>query len=136
MRKAIAGGRRIGYHPQRLAAAIAAVRAENVGQLSDDFNDRLRRRMSEVIEPEQTVTIRPTFLTRSRRSWRWIMRSPVSRVAAAAILVLAIGGVVLWFHGGGTTLVLADFLEPIVDAKTASTKRPPKDEPSPRIEGR
>jgi outer membrane lipoprotein-sorting protein len=105
-----------------LAAAVAAVRAENVGQPSDDFNDRLRRRMSEAIEPERAETTRPTFLTRSRTTWRWIMRSPVSRVAAAAILVLAIGGVVFWFHGGGTTPACADFLQPILEAKTVKYK--------------
>ena len=47
----------------------------------------------------QAEIIRPTFLTRSLTTWRWIMRSPVSRVAAAAIFVLAIAGVALWFHG-------------------------------------
>ena len=31
-------------------------------------------------------------------NWRWIMRSPVSRVAAATVFVLAIAGVALWFH--------------------------------------
>ena len=55
--------------------------------------------------------IRPALLTRSLDTWRWIMRSPVSRVAAAVVFVLAIGGVALWFHGGGTTPALADFLE-------------------------
>ena len=107
---------------QELTTAVAAVRAENAGQPSDGFNDRLRRRMAEVLEPEQAVTIRPTFLTRSRNTWRWIMRSPVSRVAAAAIFVLAIGGVALWFHGGGTTPACADFLQPILEAKTVTYK--------------
>ncbi|MGA2062819.1 MAG: hypothetical protein ABSG67_20290, partial [Thermoguttaceae bacterium] len=50
------------------------------------------------------------------------MRSPVTRVTAAAIFVLAIGGVALWFHGGGTTPAFADFLQPILDAKTVKYK--------------
>ncbi len=50
------------------------------------------------------------------------MRSPVSRVAAAAIFILAIGGVALWFHGGGTTPAFANFLQPLLDAKTVKYK--------------
>ena len=50
------------------------------------------------------------------------MRSPVSRVAAAAIFVLAIAGVALWFHGGGTTPAFADFLQPLLEAKTVKYK--------------
>ena len=50
------------------------------------------------------------------------MRSPVSRISAAAILALAIGGIALWFHGGGTTPAFANFIEPIVSAKTVTFK--------------
>ena len=50
------------------------------------------------------------------------MRSPISRATAAAIFVLAIAGVALWFHGGGTTPAFADFLQPILDAKTVKYK--------------
>lgn len=50
------------------------------------------------------------------------MRSPVSRFSAAAVLVLAIAGVALWFHGAGATHAFADFVEPIVEAKTAKFK--------------
>ena len=49
--------------------------------------------------------IHPTLLSRSLDTWRWIMRSPVSRIAAAVIFVLAVGGVAFWFHGVGTTPV-------------------------------
>lgn len=63
-----------------------------------------------------------TLLTRSLDTWRWIMRSPVSRVSAAAIFVLAITGVALWFHAGGTTPAFADFIAPILEAKTAKFK--------------
>ena len=57
--------------------------------------------------------------TRSLDTWRWIMRSPISR---AAILVLAIAGTAFWFYGGGATYALADFLEPIRAAKTVKCK--------------
>ena len=66
--------------------------------------------------------IHPTLLTRSLDTWRWIMRSPVSRVAAAVILVLAITGVAVLFHGGGATFAFADFVKPILEAKTAKFK--------------
>ncbi len=62
------------------------------------------------------------LLTRSLDNWRRIMRSPVSRVAAAAIFVLAVGGVAWWLHGGGATLAFADFVAPILDAKTVKYK--------------
>ncbi len=67
-------------------------------------------------------TLHRTLLNRSLDTWRWIMRSPGSRVSAAAVLVLAITGVVLWFHGGGTTPAFADFIAPILEAKTAKFK--------------
>jgi len=50
------------------------------------------------------------------------MRSPVSRVSAAAVFILAVTGVALWFHGGGATFVFADFIAPILEAKTAKFK--------------
>jgi outer membrane lipoprotein-sorting protein len=67
--------------------------------------------------------IHPTLLSRSPDNWRWIMRSPVSRISAAAILALAIGGLAVWFHGGGTTPAFAAFVEPILSAKTVTFKR-------------
>jgi outer membrane lipoprotein-sorting protein len=67
-------------------------------------------------------TIPPALLTRSLDTWRWIMRSPVSRVAAAAVFVLAIAGVALWFHVSGTRYAFADFIKPILEAKSAKFK--------------
>ncbi len=64
----------------------------------------------------------PPLLSRSLDTWRWIMRSPVSRVSAAAIFALAIGGIAVWFHGGGATPAFADFIEPILSAKTVTFK--------------
>lgn len=66
-----------------------------------------------------TEMIQPTFLTRSRNRWRWIMRSPVSRIAAAAIFVLAVSGVAMIFQGGGgTAFAFDDFAGPVLEAKT------------------
>jgi outer membrane lipoprotein-sorting protein len=66
--------------------------------------------------------VRPTLLTRSQHTWRWIMRSPVSRVAAAVIFAFAIAGVALWFNGSGAAPSFADFVKPILTAKTAKFK--------------
>jgi outer membrane lipoprotein-sorting protein len=66
--------------------------------------------------------IHPTLLSRSLGTWRWIMRSPVSRISAVAILALAVGGIAVWFYGGGTTPAFADFIEPILGAKTVTFK--------------
>jgi outer membrane lipoprotein-sorting protein len=72
--------------------------------------------------------IHPTLFSRSLDTWRWIMRSSVSRISAAAILALAIGGIAVWFHGGGTTPAFADFIEPILSAKTVTFKTTFEDE--------
>ena len=50
------------------------------------------------------------------------MHSPVSRIAAAVVFVLAITGVALWFHVGGTTYGLRRLQRPILQAKTARFK--------------
>jgi outer membrane lipoprotein-sorting protein len=55
-------------------------------------------------------------------TWRWMMRSPVSRVAAAVIFVLAIGGVAWWLHAVGAAPAYADFLKPLLEAKSARYK--------------
>jgi anti-sigma-K factor RskA len=121
VRQAVAEDAELAATARGLEAAVVAVRAENVGRLSDDFSDRLRQRMPEVFDHAQPGTTRTTFLTRSLDTWRWIMRSPVSRVTAA-VFVLAITGVAVWFHGRGATPALADFLEPILEAKTVKCK--------------
>jgi len=61
------------------------------------------------------------------------MRHPVSRATAAAIFALAIIGVALWFHGGGATLALADFIQPLLDAKTAKFKMSVESEVQPLL---
>ncbi len=123
VRKAAAEDAELAATARGLEAAVVAVRAENVGQVSDDFNDRLRRRMPDIFDCTQAESARPMFLTRSLDTWRWIMRSPVSRVAAAVIFVLAVTGVAVWFHGGGgATPAFADFAAPILEAKTVKCK--------------
>jgi outer membrane lipoprotein-sorting protein len=85
----------------------------------DDFEAGIR---AHVTAGTQAESARPTLLSPSLANWSWIMRSPVSRVAAAVIFVLAITGVALWFHGGGTTRAFADFIQPILEAKTVTYK--------------
>lgn len=71
----------------------------------------------------QAEMIQPSLFTRSLDKWRWIMRSPVSRIAAAVIFVLAITGVAMLFQGGGgAAFAFADFAAPILEAKTVKCK--------------
>ncbi len=71
----------------------------------------------------QAEVIQPSPFPRSLNRWRWIMRSPVSRIAAAAIFVLAITGVAMWFQGGGrAAFAFADFAARILEAKTVKCK--------------
>jgi len=90
----------------------------------------VERVVSAVIADEQRRTIVGTagetvhaaFLTRSLKTWRWVMSSPVSLLATAAVFLLAITGVALMFHGGGETYALADFIAPILETKSARFK--------------
>lgn len=70
----------------------------------------------------QTETHGPVLVTRPAFDWRWIMRPPVSRVAAAVVFALGITGVAAWFHGGGATFAFDDFAAPILKAKTVKCK--------------
>jgi hypothetical protein len=71
----------------------------------------------------QAEMIQPSLFTRSLNRWRWIMRSPASRIAAAAIFILAITGVAMLFQGVGRAAVaFADFAAPILEAKTLKCK--------------
>jgi outer membrane lipoprotein-sorting protein len=122
VRKAIAENAELAAVAQRLKTAVAAVRAENVGQVGDDFNDRLRRRMLEVSDGVQADNTRPTLRARPLVSWRRIMRHRVSAAVAATLFMFAITGVALWFHGSGATYAFADFVAPILEAKTVRYK--------------
>ena len=97
-----------------------------------EHREQLRRQVLATFDRAQAEATRPTFRTRSLTNLRWIMRHPVSRATAAAIFVLAVIGVVLWFHGGGATPAFADFMESILEAKTAKYKMTieiPKEKP-------
>jgi hypothetical protein len=76
------------------------------------------RRAATFSDGGEADTARPMFPTHSLTDWKWITRSPVSSISAAAILFFAIGGIVLWFHGYAINSALADFIQPIIDAKT------------------
>jgi len=69
----------------------------------------------------QAEMIQPWRLSRSLANWRWIMRSPVSRIAAAAVFVLAITGFAVLFQGGAA-LAFTDFAAPVLEAKTVKCK--------------
>ncbi len=64
--------------------------------------------------------IHPPSGLASLDSCRRIMRSRVSRLSAAGILILAIGGIAAWFHAGGATPAYAGFIETILNAKTVT----------------
>jgi outer membrane lipoprotein-sorting protein len=93
----------------RVMSAVASGGSEH-GPLSLWERARVRAARAE--------TVHPTLLSRSLNNLRWIMRSPVSRVAAAVVLVIAITAVALWLHGGGATPAYADFIQPILEAKS------------------
>ena len=61
---------------------------------------------------------RSALLSHSLYPWRSIMRSPILRAAAAAAVFLVIvTGVALWFHGGGAAVTFADVAEKFLDVK-------------------
>ena len=117
---------RFGQLTQLCGAVAEAQLPVNVAELAI-----VERVMSAVASEEsrrplagtQAEMIQPSLLTRSLNRWRWIMRSPVSRIAAAAIFVLAIG-VAMLFQGGGGGAAFAfdDFAAPILEAKTVRFK--------------
>ena len=113
---------------EQLAALFAAASGAEP-PADEEFLQRLREKSATafaespcVIDSAPAEIIRPAFPTHPLTNWRWIMRSPISRVTAAAIFVFAIAGVALWFHVSGTTPAFADFLQPILDAKTVRYK--------------
>jgi len=113
------------------AMALSDHRSSLAATTSDAITNHDERRTAEdsvefagrVERGEPRRPDRLTCVTHSLANWRWIVGHPLSRVTAAAVLFLAIGGIVLWFHGSGTSAALADFIQPILDAKTIVFKR-------------
>ena len=73
--------------------------------------------------PATVALPRQSGTVRILNTWRWVMRSQVSRIAAVVVLVLAIAGAALWLHSGGATLAFADIVRPILEAKTLKYKQ-------------
>lgn len=65
--------------------------------------------------------IQPRFFFPSFEKLRRIMISPVSRISTAVVAALLVTGVALWMHGGASP-AFADFIAPILDAKSAKFK--------------
>ena len=82
-------------------------------------SDMSRRPVVRTTLGNDTEMIHPNFLTRSLNKWRWMMRSPVSRVTAVAIFVFAVVGTMLWFQGVGATPAFAEVAKKILDMKSA-----------------
>ncbi len=102
----------------------AQLRARRLPGLSDEARHRLLADLASVTTDDADPSAANHTVTPPLSKQRWIMRHPVSSAAAAAIFVLAIVGVGLWFSGGGgTTPAYADFLQPLLDAKTVKYKR-------------
>ncbi len=95
-------------------AEIAIVERVMSVVASEESGRPLVRTQAEMIQPQQP--------SRSLDNWRWIMRSPVFRVSAAAVFVLAITSVALFFRGGGVAFAFDDFAAPILEAKTVKCK--------------
>ena len=64
----------------------------------------------------------PKFLRHSRNKWRYIMRSPVSRVAAAIVFIVAATGVFFWIHAGGASVSFAEVVERFLKVKSYKMK--------------
>ena len=102
-----------------LDAAVKAVLAEPV---AEDAIERVKTRARRIADGAEAESVRPAPRRRSANTWGWIARHRASSVTATTILALAVAGVVLWLHSGGATPAFADFLQPILDAKTVKYK--------------
>lgn len=96
------------------------LRARQLPGLSDEARQRLLADLA-TITTDSADAPAALHAAPSLDNRRWIMRHPVSSVAAA-VLLLAIVGVGLWFSGGGATPALADYLQPLLDAKNVKYK--------------
>lgn len=90
--------------------------------LRPEHQRQLREQSLAAFDMAQAKATRRAFGPTLADYRRWIMRSPISRIAATIIFVFVIGGVAIWFHGSGATYALADFMQPIIDANSATCK--------------
>jgi outer membrane lipoprotein-sorting protein len=104
--------------------ARAKLLAATTGSPTHTRGSRHRsRKATSFSDGRQADTARPTFPTHCVTTWtKWMMRSSACRIAAAAVLVFAIAGVALWFHVSGTPSAFAEFIKPILEAKSAKFK--------------
>jgi outer membrane lipoprotein-sorting protein len=86
VRKAMAENAELAAAARAMATAVAAVRAENAGRLSDDFNDRLRRRLSDSAE-ERVSPLRRMAMDR-----RWQLSAGAMAALAAVLAFLLLWG--------------------------------------------
>lgn len=100
----------------------ARLRARPLPGLTDEATHRLLADLASVTTDSTATPPEDLAATPSLKKRRWIVRHPVSSAAAATIFVLAIVGVGLWFYSGAATPAYADFLQPLLDAKTVKYK--------------
>jgi outer membrane lipoprotein-sorting protein len=110
------------HHDELLKRAVEAVLRDPI---PDELPPDRVAQLAAVVRQAADQPYPTTLIERIARlldTWRWIMRSPVFRVATAAVFVFAIAGVALWFHVSGTQYAFADFIKPILEAKSAKFK--------------
>jgi len=113
--------------------------AENIEKLikrlryktSDETHDRVLGNLLQALdkfEKKKSGVIRPEI-------WRTIMKSPVTKIAAAAVIIIAVLIGILQL--GGSTPAFADVVRPLLTARTATYKMTVdmKDIPAQTIEG-
>ena len=87
-----------------------------------EHRDQLRKQALEVFDRAPMPRYTVKFPKHLFSNWRYIMRQPIARVAAAIVIIIMVSGVALWFSGGGTKAAFADFVASIVEAKSAKFK--------------
>ena len=97
-------------------------RAGGDDSLRSEHQQQLREQVLEVFDHALTGTSQRAVFASFLANWSWIMRSPTFRFSTGAVFVLAIAGVALWFHVSGTQYAFADFVKPILEAKSAKFK--------------
>jgi len=99
---------------------------------SHEHRDRLRRQALEAFDHAVAADRSAVVPVRILSTWRWIMSRPATRYAVSAAVVAAIL-VSLWIgFAARQKVAFADFIQPILEAKTATFKITvqPKDQPA------